>query len=472
MNKLKLFVENFLVYGLGGILNRIIPFMMLPLVTRLMPDTKYFGLNDLVNTVVQFGTAIAIMGLYDAVFRLFFEKEEQLFKKKVCSTALIFIIFSSLVTCLLLLCFDNTLTLLVLGDVKYKILLYLCVINIVVGATNSIVALPTRVQNKRKVFLTVGFISSILSYSISIPLLLMEEYLIALPLSAIITAILNEIVFYCLNRSWFSFLLFDKEILKNLLKIGMPLLPSFLIYWIFTSSDKLMIANMLGNDEVGLYAVGAKIASASQLIYTAFAGGWQYFAFSTMREENQVKNNSLVFEYLGVISFMCAMFVCAWSKTFFKLFFVGDYVNGYIVTPYLFLGPLLLMLYQVISNQFLVIKKTLPGMFILFTGAIINVVLNIYLIPLIGIEGAAIATLVGYAVSVFICAIVLIKMNLAEISLKFKFLSLLLILFMLIWRNALIANIAASTVLAIAYVSFSVALYRAEIISIIKRLCK
>ena len=95
MNKLKLFVENFLVYGLGGILNRIIPFMMLPLVTRLMPDTKYFGLNDLVNTVVQFGTAIAIMGLYDAVFRLFFEKEEQLFKKKVCSTALIFIIFSS-----------------------------------------------------------------------------------------------------------------------------------------------------------------------------------------------------------------------------------------------------------------------------------------------------------------------------------------------------------------------------------------
>ena len=472
MNKLKLFVENFLVYGLGGILNRIIPFIMLPLVTRLMPDTKYFGLNDLVNTVVQFGTAAAIMGLYDAVFRLFFEKEELLFKRKVCSTALVFIICTSLITSLLLLCFDNKLTLLVFGDTKYKILLYFCVLNIVVGATNSIVALPTRVQNKRKVFLSVGFISSVLSYSISIPLLLMEKYLIALPLAAIITAILNELVFYCLNRSWFSFLLFDKEILKNLLKVGLPILPTFLIYWIFTSSDKLMIANMLGNDEVGLYSVGAKIASASQLIYTAFAGGWQYFAFSTMREENQVKNNSLVFEYLGVISFISAIFACAWSKTFFELFFVGDYVNGYVVTPYLFLGPLLLMLYQVIANQFLVIKKTFPGMFILFTGAVINVALNIYLIPMMGIEGAAIATLTGYAISVCICVIVLTKMNLAEISLKFKFLSLLLIIFMLIWRNALIANIATSTALAIAYVMISVALYRTEILSIMKRMMK
>ena len=76
MSKFKLFVENFLVYGLGGILNRIVPFLMLPIITRLMPNTKYFGLNDLSNTIVQFGTAIAIMGMYDAVFRLFFDKDD------------------------------------------------------------------------------------------------------------------------------------------------------------------------------------------------------------------------------------------------------------------------------------------------------------------------------------------------------------------------------------------------------------
>ena len=72
MKKFKLFIENFLVYGLGGIINKIIPLIMLPIITRLMPDSFYFGLNDLSTTVVSFGSALAIMGMYDALFRVFF----------------------------------------------------------------------------------------------------------------------------------------------------------------------------------------------------------------------------------------------------------------------------------------------------------------------------------------------------------------------------------------------------------------
>ena len=52
-----------------------------------------------------------------------------------------------------------------------------------------------------------------------------------------------------------------------------------------------MITNMLGIDAAGLYAVGSKLGMASQLIYMAFAGGWQYFAFSTMKEKDQVDTN-------------------------------------------------------------------------------------------------------------------------------------------------------------------------------------
>ena len=76
MNKFKLFIENFLVYGLGGIMSKIIPLIMVPIVTRLMPTTDYFGLSDLSNTVVQFASSIAVMGMYDAMYRMFFEKDE------------------------------------------------------------------------------------------------------------------------------------------------------------------------------------------------------------------------------------------------------------------------------------------------------------------------------------------------------------------------------------------------------------
>ena len=46
----------------------------------------------------------------------------------------------------------------------------------------------------------------------------------------------------------------------------------------------------------------------SQMIYMAFAGGWQYFAFSTMKDKNQVESNSFIFEILGVISLKKTIF--------------------------------------------------------------------------------------------------------------------------------------------------------------------
>ena len=81
MNKLKLFLENFLVYGFGGIISKLIPLIMVPIVTRLMPTTEYYGISDLSNTVVQFGSALAVMGMYDAMYRMFFEKEEEKYKR-------------------------------------------------------------------------------------------------------------------------------------------------------------------------------------------------------------------------------------------------------------------------------------------------------------------------------------------------------------------------------------------------------
>ena len=81
MSKFKLFIENFFVYGFGGIISKIIPLIMVPIVTRLMPNTAYYGISDLSNTVAQFGSALAIMGMYDAMYRMFFEKDNAEYKK-------------------------------------------------------------------------------------------------------------------------------------------------------------------------------------------------------------------------------------------------------------------------------------------------------------------------------------------------------------------------------------------------------
>lgn len=468
MHKLKLFIENFLVYGLGSIINKIIPLIMIPIITRIMPNTFYFGISDLSNTVIQFGSYLAVLGMYDAMYRMFFERDDEEYKKKICSTALLFTLFTSLVVFILMFLGRNLIAQYFFGNKKYAYLIYITAIATLVGATNNIISAPTRMQNKRKIFLITNTISPLLSYSIAIPLLLQGHYIIALPISTVISGITLEISFGVMNHRWFNLKSVDVNLLKQLLIIAIPLFPNFLIYWIFNSCDKLMITNILNAGAAGVYSIGSKLGHVSQLIYTAFAGGWQYFAFSTMKEDNQVSSNSMIFEYLGIISFIATSFVCACSYLIYNILFEGDYVSGYIVSPYLFFTPLLQMLFQIACNQFIIIKKTWPNMFILSIGAILNIIINIVLIPVLGIEGAAIATLMGYIVSVIVCVIVLCKMNLMIISNHFLFASIFMIFFMFIWRLFFKKNTIMGTCAALLLTVFFVFLYKKDLKKLIQ----
>ena len=463
MNKGKLFVENMLVYGFGGIISKLVPLFMLPIVTRLMPGTTYFGLSDMSNTLLSFGSAVAVIGMYDAMYRMFFEKDDLKFKKEICSTAMVFTLTLSLIVCILMIAGRNLIAKYFFKDTKYSYLVYITAVTVLVSATNTIVAAPTRMQNKRKVFLITNTISPILSYLISIPLILMGHYVIALPLAALIAGASMELIFYILNGSWFDIKLFKKEYLKPLLALAVPLFPNFLIYWIFNSSDKIMITNILDVGQAGIYSVGSKLGHASQLIYTAFAGGWQYFAFYTMKDKNQVETNSKIYEYLGLLSFLATSIICILSLPMFSLLFPDQYYDGYIVAPYLFMAPLLQMLYQIGHNQFLVIKKTWPGMFILSAGAITNVVFNYLLIPGLKIEGAAIATLLGYIVTCVVDIIVLIKCGLMKPSKRFLFAVIGMVLYLLAWRVFFNSNWIIGMFACIAICVFYCFLYREDI---------
>lgn len=463
MNKFKLFIENFLVYGLGGIISKLIPLIMVPIVTRLMPNTEYYGISDLSNTVVQFGSAIAVIGMYDAMYRMFFEKEDEEYKKNICSTALLFTMITSLIVFAIMLIARNFIAQYFFGNSKYAYVVYLSAMAVLVSATNSIISAPTRMQNKRKIFLVTNTVSPLLSYSISIPMLLAGHYVIALPLAAVVSGVTMEITFGILNHGWFNFRRFDKKLLRQLLIIAIPLFPNFLIYWLFNSCDKVMITNILGIGAAGIYSVGSKLGHCSQLIYTAFAGGWQYFAFSTMKDDNQVKSNSMIFEYLGVISFVATAFICAWSYLIFNILFTDKYLTGYVVAPYLFLAPLLQMLFQVACNQFLVIKKTWPNMLILSSGVVINIVINYFLIPVLGIEGAAIATLLGYVVSDVICVVVLCKMKLMVINFKFVLATIIMMIYIIAWRLMFSNKILIGTISVIIVSIIMIFLYREDL---------
>ncbi len=437
MSRAKLFIENFIAYGFINVLNKIVPLLLLPVVTRLLPDTSAFGIFDMFSVIVGFATPLAILGLYDAMFREYFEKDDQQYKYDVTTTTQRIILASSTVLTIILILFNSLFSKLFFGTQEHKDIIVYSAIAVIFSANLTPIQAPTRMLNRRKAFVISGLVGSVGNYLIAILLISLGYSYYALIYASIFINIIMVLFFWIQNKQFFLRGKFDKKIAKELFKIGLPLVPTFVIYWVYNSMDRIMITNFLGTSELGIYAIGARIAHISQLVYMAFAGGWQYFAFSTMKDGDQVDLTSRVFEYLGIISFAFFLLILPFNQLIFNLFFEGDYTKGSIVFPYLFLSPLLLMLFQTAGNQFLVVKKSYLSTLSLSIGAGLNVLLNYFLIPRIGIVGASMATLIGYVTSVIIVVLITQKMKLFKIKFRFIIVSIFVVVDLIIFQNSI-----------------------------------
>ena len=73
---------------------------------------------------------------------------------------------------------------------------------------------------------------------------------------------------------------FDRGLLREMNRFGIPLVPTALFLWVTNFSDRLFLVKLADTTEVGLYSVGVRIASAMVLLLTAFRLAWPAFAYS------------------------------------------------------------------------------------------------------------------------------------------------------------------------------------------------
>jgi len=430
INRGKLFIQNMLVFGLSTVLTKLVPLIMLPIITAYLVDTADYGRYDMFLTIVEFGTNIAVLGLYDAMFREYFERDELQYKKTVTSTAITIVLISGISTFIILALLNKPFSKLFLGDFNSGKIVILAGFAVVLSSAERILAAPLKMENRRKMIIVLGVGGAVLHYAIAMAFVLMGMNYSGMIYANLVYVAIMVMIYVILNRYFFEIGTINNSVAKTLLKIGIPLMPTFIIYWVFHAMDKIMITNMIGLGDEGIYSVGAKVAQISQIIYTAFSMGWQYFAFSTMKDRDQVELNSKVMYYLSIASyaaFICISFLSDWI---FSTFFRGDYSQGVIVFPYLFLSPLILMLFQVIGNQTIVYKKSYLNTISLLFGALTNLILNYILIRAIGIKGAAIATLLSYIVSFGAMIIIAIKNKWIIINRQFVLITIITTIFL------------------------------------------
>jgi O-antigen/teichoic acid export membrane protein len=188
---------------------------------------------------------------------------------------------------------------------------------------------------------------------------------------------------------------FDWQRWKEMFAFGYPLVPANISYWVINLSGVYFIQSFSETREVGLYQVGASVATAMALLTGAFQMAWGPFALSIYKQENAKHIYALALDfYLGVAS-LAAVLITLFSSEVLMILTTESYYDAYLV------AGILAFNYLVIGTGYIALiganiaKNNKSFGIASVISAILLVLLNLILVPKYGKEGAAISTLVS-----------------------------------------------------------------------------
>ncbi len=207
-------------------------------------------------------------------------------------------------------------------------------------------------------------------------------------------------------RRYFYIKYYNRRLARSMMRFALPLIPT-VIMWVITGfSDRLFIRYMhsdvvtLGEDAAGIYGYASKIPNLISMISTIFFQAWNMSAIM----ENDSKDRSSFYEKIygayESILFIASALLIAFVKIISPLFVTAknfkEYGDVYIYTPVLVIAVLFMCLDQFLSSIYTSTKHTKNSFWTSFAASVANIILNYFLIPVWGIQGASISTFLSY----------------------------------------------------------------------------
>lgn len=189
----------------------------------------------------------------------------------------------------------------------------------------------------------------------------------------------------------------DKELIKNMLKFGLPLIPAMLMSWILASMDKVMLRSLCGYEELGLYTAAYKIVSAVSIVQSCFTLFWTPVAYR-WNEENAPKENFAFVNTIVAVGMTLICLALLIVKNLVGIVLGDSFVEAIKIFPFLLLYPVMYTMSETTVMGIGFSRKTVYSIVISGIACIVNIVLNYTMIPLWGGAGAAFATGIAFLV--------------------------------------------------------------------------
>lgn len=397
-NKYRTLLSNTFLISIGTFGSKLMTFLMVRFYTGILTPSDY-GTADLIMQTANLLLPVVSVGITNGVFRFALDHPKN--RESVFSVG-----FYTITAGAALLAIIAPLLSAVPFFHAYE---WLIICYTLASCCHSLCAQFIRAEGKTALFAGQGILNTALVIGLNILFLAVFRlgitgYVLSVALADTLCAVL--LVFR--ERLW-KLLVWhpERELFSQMLRYSIPLIPTTIFWWITSVSDRYMITGFLGADANGLYAVACKIPTILTLLSGIFLEAWQFSAVSEAEGSRQehIRFYSQIWSLFQAVMFLAGSVVIALCHLGIRLLSADEYFGAWKYVPVLSIAMIFSAFAAFMGSVYVVALKSSLSFWTAMAGAGVNVLLNLLLIPAVGIQGAAAATLASYLLSFGIRAV-------------------------------------------------------------------
>ena len=388
------FFKHATIYGVVAILDRSLGLLLIPLYLSRLTPVQY-GIAELTMVFSAMMAVIAPLGVQHATGR--YLVYESYSKDRVIGTSYVFILISLLIFGTVLFSLSPFITVLLLDSTEYSLVFNLGVGIFMATVLGNYLAELLRIENRSIYLASLKLLMSIIKLSSICYLVLARSWksegiLLGHLMGLSIPAVLSFGYLPFIRK-------FDPVLLKQYLRYGMPMVFHKLASNLLSSGDRFVLKFLLGLEAVGIYSlaykVGNIVGNASMPVQAAYTPFVFREADSKDGPRKLMIGGSLYALYTSAIG-CCVMLLAPLLVEWFSK--SPRFLRAIDLVPLIVLGAFFHICYAITSFGIALREKTKYFPIITILSGLVNIILNLILIPLVGIYGAAIATVISYII--------------------------------------------------------------------------
>ena len=402
MNQYKKLLSNTFIFAVGTFSSKILVILMLRFYTGVLTKDE-MGVADLIIKTTSILYPIVSLSIGQAVIRYGLERRQR--KRDVFSIGLITVLCGFIIALpfhpLLNLVHYNTSTGGSGSLLPWQWLIYLYVLT---SCTQNVCSQFIRALGHVRLYALDGIFRTFMTIVLNILYLKVFHWnIFGYVFSIICSDALSTVCLFLIAGLWRYIRVrrLNLHLWRGMLAYSLPLVPDAILVYIIGFSDQMLLAGMQTAAESAVYSIAYRVPTLIALVASIFVDAWQISMVNNNSREEQIGFFSNVGNTYASIVFIIASGAVMCAKLAMMVLAVESYYSGWVVIPFLALGAGFSCLSSFQKSVYLLEKRTVPSFVSTAFSAVINIVLNVLLIPRFGGMGAALATLTSY-VALFI----------------------------------------------------------------------